>query len=136
GSVSEPAFSDTDPLGLETSDYDDTPSPRAGSLDTESPSRPTIMDSLLAEPAFTEPVVRTAKVRRQRNQDNNLIEFPRSQNLFENELAEPIAALPRILEAEPVVEEAATPAPQQLATITLDEGVTNWQRAYLEPYED
>jgi uncharacterized RDD family membrane protein YckC len=67
---------------------------------------------------------------------DNLIEFPRSQNLFDNELAEPVAALPRILEAEPVVEEPHVQLPAPIATVTLDEGVTDWQRAYLEPYED
>lgn len=89
----------------------------------------------LAEPAITEPVTRTAKVRRPRS-EGVLIEFPKSQSLFEHELAEPVASVPRILEAEPVIEEASVPVSQPLATITLDEEATNWQRAYLEPYPD
>ena len=128
-----PYIDETDPLHL--NDYD-----------TESPARPTIqaeaesmmmshVDLTPPETVVNEPVTRTAKVRRPRNQDN-LIEFPKSQGLFDNELAEPIASVPRILEAEPVVEEPNVPVSQPLATITLDESATDWQRAYLEPYED
>ena len=93
------------------------------------------VSSSVVEPAITEPITRTAKVRRPRG-EGNVIEFPKSQNLFENELAEPVSSVPRILEAEPVVEEPSVPVSQPLATITLDEEATNWQRAYLEPYPD
>jgi uncharacterized RDD family membrane protein YckC len=122
--------------------------------DTESPARPTFSASATAEAesesmmmthvdltppetVVNEPVMRTAKVRRPRTQDrDNIIEFPKTQGLFDNELAEPIASVPRILEAEPVVEEPSVRVPQPIATITLDESATDWQRAYLEPYED
>lgn len=130
-----PYIDEADPLHL--NDYD-----------TESPARPTVnvvaesesmmmghVDLTPPETVVNEPVVRTAKVRRPRSSDN-LIEFPKTQSLFDNELAEPVASVPRILEAEPVVEEQSVPVSQPLATITLDESATDWQRAYLEPYEE